>query len=162
MPSLSGSQGICSDSTWLSSGSKIRIPISTLRPVSPPAPTTETEEEKNNQPCKIQKKKKKNPFKIMKSKSILLFLGRSSYYSEAAQFNRLLFIVVKALALSPASFTNFHTNRERKRLPGIHPWTANGSRRLPASSSPGFGSKAPTESRNHPGSARPPREAARL
>lgn len=58
MSPLSGSQGICSDSTWLSSGSKIRIPISTLRPVSPPAPTTETEEEKNNQPCKIQKKKK--------------------------------------------------------------------------------------------------------
>lgn len=161
MSPLSGSQGICSDSTWLSSGSKIRIPISTLRPVSPPAPTTETEEEKNNQPCKIQKKKK-NPFKIMKSKSILLFLGRSSYYSEAAQFNRHLFIVVKVLALSPASVTNFHTNRERKRLPGLHPWTANGSRRLPASSSLGFGSKAPAKSRNHPGSARPPREAARL
>lgn len=59
-------------------------------------------------------KKKKNPFfpKIMKSKSILLFLGRSSYYSEAAQFNRLLFIV-KVLVLAPASFTNFHTDRER-------------------------------------------------
>lgn len=59
MPPLSGSQALCSDSTWLSSGSKTRVPISTLRPVSPPAPTTETEEEKNNQPCKIQKKKKK-------------------------------------------------------------------------------------------------------
>ena len=160
MPPLSGSQGIYSDSTWLSSGSKARVPISTLRPVSPPAPTTETEEGKNNQPCK----KKKNPFfpKIMKSKSILLFLGRSSYYSEAAQFNRLLFIVVKVLVLAPASFTNFHTDRERKHLPGFHPWTANGWCRLPASSSLGFDFKAPAKSRNHPGSARPLREAAWL
>ena len=98
----------------------------------------------------------------MKSKSILLFLGHSSYYSEAAQFNRLLFLVVKVLVLSPASFTNFHIDRERKRLPGLHPWTANWSRRLPASSSLGFGSKAPAKSRNHPRSARPLREAARL
>lgn len=86
----------------------------------------------------------------MKSKSILLFLGHSSYYSEAAQFNRHLFLVVKVLVLSPASFTNFHIDRERKRLPGLHPWTANWSRRLPASSSLGFGSKAPAKSRNPP------------
>ena len=41
MPPLAGGQGICSDSTWLSSGRKTRVPVSTPRPGSPPAPTTE-------------------------------------------------------------------------------------------------------------------------
>lgn len=119
MPPLAGGQGICSDSTWLSSGRKTRVPISTPRPGSPPAPTTESEEKRSNQPCKTRKR---NPFspKIMKSKSILLFLGHSSFDSEATQFTRLpIIIIVKALSLAPASFTNFLTDRELKRLPGL-------------------------------------------
>lgn len=79
MPPLSGNQGICSDTARVSSSRAATVPIATPRPVSPPVPTMESEEERNSQPCKTQKKR--NPFfpKIMKSKNILLLLGHSSF-----------------------------------------------------------------------------------
>lgn len=52
----------------------------------------------------------------MKSKSILLLLGHfSPYDSEATQFNRVPIIIIEV----PASFTNFQTDREHKRLPAL-------------------------------------------
>lgn len=107
MSPLSGNRGICSHRRWGSSGNKTRAPICTPRPASPPAATTESEEERNHQPRKTQKRNPLSP-EIMESKSILLLLGNfSPYDSEATQFNRVPIIIIKV----PASFfTNFQTD----------------------------------------------------
>lgn len=108
----------------------------------------EYEEERNNQPCKTQKR---NPFspEIMKSKGILLLLGNSLCDSEATQFNRVSIIIIKVLRLVPASFfTNLH-RLENSSVYLRSPLDAvSRSCGLPAPSCRGLGSKAPAKSRN--------------